>query len=241
MEEIMNRIVYMVIRHLFQAPIWFFHIDKMGKQKERYSLQERYDYIRKMVKKINVGGRVDVRGYGAENLPKEDGFILFPNHQGLFDMLAIIDTCPKPMSVVIKKEAENWVLVKQVLAALDGISMDRSDIKASLKVINQMSERVKLGGNFVIFPEGTRSRDENNILDFKAGTFKSAVNARCPIVPVALINSFKPFDISSIKKEQVQVHYLDPIYPEQYMGLKTKEIADIVHNRIQEKINSNLG
>ena len=156
-------------------------------------------------------------------------------------MLAIIDTCPKPMSVVIKKEAENWVLVKQVLAALDGISMDRSDIKASLKVINQMSERVKMGGNFVIFPEGTRSRDENNILDFKAGTFKSAVNARCPIVPVALINSFKPFDISSIKKEQVQVHYLDPIYPEQYMGLKTKEIADIVHNRIQEKINSNLG
>ena len=60
-------------------------------------------------------------------------------------------------------------------------------------------------------------------------------------MPVALINSFKPFDISSIKKEQVQVHYLDPIYPEQYMGLKTKEIADIVHNRIQEKINSNLG
>ena len=98
-----------------------------------------------------------------------------------------------------------------------------------------------MGGNFGIFPEGTRSRDENNILDFKAGTFKSAVNARCPIVPVALINSFKPFDISSIKKEQVQVHYLDPIYPEQYMGLKTKEIADIVHNRIQEKINSNLG
>lgn len=236
----MNRIVYMVIRHLFQAPIWFFHIDKMGKQKDRYSLKDRYDYIRRMVKKINVGGRVTVQGFGAENLPKDGGFILFPNHQGLFDMLAIIDTCPKPMSVVIKKEAENWVLVKQVLAALDGIPMDRSDIKASLQVINQMSERVKQGGNFVIFPEGTRSREENNILDFKAGTFKSAVNARCPIVPVALIDSFKPFDISSIKKERVQVHYLEPIYPDQYMGLKTKEIADIVHNRIQEKINSNL-
>ena len=236
----MNRIVYMVIRHIFQAPIWFFHIDKMGKHKERYSLQERYGYIRKMVKKIDVGGRVDVRGYGAENLPKEGGFILFPNHQGLFDMLALIDTCPYPLSVVIKKEAENWVLVKQVLAAIDGISMDRSEIKASLQVINQMSERVRQGGNFVIFPEGTRSRDENNILDFKAGTFKSAVNAKCPIVPVALIDSFKPFDISSIKKERVQVHYLDPIYPEQYMGLRTKEIADLVHNRIQEKINSNL-
>lgn len=236
----MNRIVYMVIRHLFQAPIWFFHIDKMGKHKERYSIQERYQYLKKMVKKINVWGRVDVQGYGMENLPKEDGFILFPNHQGLFDMLALIDTCPNTLSAVIKKEAENWILVKQVIAALDCIPMDRSDMKASLQVINEMTERVKQGRNFVIFPEGTRSRNENQILDFKAGTFKSAVNARCPIVPVALIDSFRPFDISSIKKVKVQVHYLEPIYPDQYVGLKTKEIADIVHNRIQEKINSNM-
>lgn len=234
----MNRIVYMVLRNIFQAPVWFLHIDKMGKQKERYPEKERYEYLRKMVKKINVRGRVEVIGCGAENLPEEDGFILFPNHQGLFDMLAIIDTCPNPMGAVIKKEAENWILVKQVVSCLDGISMDRSDIKASFEVINQVTELVKKGRNFVIFPEGTRSREGNHILDFKAGTFKSAVNAKCPIVPVALINSFKPFDISSIKKEKVFVHYLDPIYPDQYMGLKTKEIADIVHSKIQEKINT---
>lgn len=236
----MNRIVYMVMKHLFRAPVWFYHIDKMGKHKDRYPEKERYDYLRKMVKIINVGGRVEVTGYGVENLPEKDGFILFPNHQGLFDMLAIIDTCPRPMGAVIKKEAENWVLVKQVLSVLDGVSMDRSDIRASLQVINQVTDQIRNGRNFVIFPEGTRSREKNKILDFKAGTFKSAVNAKCPIVPVALIDSFKPFDISSIRKEKVQVHYLEPIYPNQYVALKTKEIADIVHNRIQDKINSNL-
>ena len=89
----------------------------------------------------------------------------------------------------------------------------------------------------MIFPEGTRSRKGNEILAFKAGTFKSAVKAGCPIIPVALINSFRPFDISSIKKERVQVHFLKAIYPEQYMGLKTVEIADLVHNKIQEEIN----
>ena len=97
--------------------------------------------------------------------------------------------------------------------------------------------QVKKGRNFVIFPEGTRSRKGNEILDFKAGTFKSAVKAGCPIIPVALVNSFRPFDISSIKKETVQVHFLKAIYPEQYMGLKTVEIADLVHERIQEEIN----
>lgn len=232
----MNRIVFMVMRHIIQIPVWFYRIDKMGKQKDRYPEEVRYHYLRNILKRVSKSGRVEVTAFGVENLPTESGFILFPNHQGLFDMLALIDTCPYPMGGVVKKEAENWVLVKQVLSLLDGFSMDRSDVRASLRVIQQVTAEIKKGRNFVIFAEGTRSRNGNNILEFKAGTFKSAINAKCPIVPVALINSFKPFDISSIKKEQVQVHYLDPIYPEQYVGIKSKEIADMVHDRIQEKI-----
>lgn len=235
----MNRIAFMVMRHLFQVPKWFMHIDKMGKNKDKYSEKERYDYLRRIVQTVNVSGRVDVKGYGMEHLP-EEGFILFPNHQGLFDMLALIDTCPRPLGAVIKKEASKWILVKQVVESLDGIPMDRSDIRSSMEVIKKMAEDVKNGRNFVIFPEGTRNREGNKILDFKAGTFKSAILAKCPIVPVALIDSYRPFDISSIKKETVQIHYLEPIYPEQYMGLKTKEIADIVHDRIQKRIDENI-
>ena len=208
----------------------------MGKRPDQYPEQERYDYLRNIIKTINQNGRVTVRGYGEEQLPKENGFILFPNHQGFFDMLAIIDTCPKPLGVIIKKEAANWILVKQVLRLLGGIPMDRSDIRAAMEVIKEMTRQVKEGKNYVIFPEGTRSRKGNELLEFKAGTFKSAINAGCPIVPVALINSFRPFDISSIKKEQVEIHYLEPIYKEQYIGLKTREIADLVHDRIQTEI-----
>lgn len=232
----MNRIVYMVIRHLFQAPIWFCRISYMGRHKDRYSEAERYKYLRKIIKKINRTGRVEVSGYGTELLPKESGFILFPNHQGLFDMLALVDTCPYPLGVVIKKEAENWFLVKQVIRSLDGLFMDRSDLRTSMETIHMVTEEVKRGRNFVLFAEGTRSKEGNQILEFKAGSFKSAFKAGCPIVPVVMINSFKPFDIPSIKKEQVEVHFLKPIYQNQYIGLKTKEIADIVHDKIQDKI-----
>ena len=93
-----------------------------------------------------------------------------------------------------------------------------------------------MAGRFSSGPEGTRSREGNTLLPFKGGTFKSAVNARCPIVPVALIDCYKPFDIVSIRKETVQVHYLDPIYREEYAGMKTKDIAQMVHDRIQERI-----
>ena len=236
----MNRIAYMVLRNLFRAPVWFFHIWSMGRAGDRHTVKERYDYLRNAIRRVNRTGRVDVQIHGEENLPEQDGFILFPNHQGLFDMLAIIEACPRPLSVVAKKEVCNVILVKQIIQMLDAIPMDRKDIRSSVAVINQMTETVKRGKNYVIFAEGTRSREGNQILKFKAGTFKSAVNARCPIAPVALIDSFKPFDLPSIKKETVQIHFLEPLHYEQYMGLKTKEIADMVHDKIQRKINENI-
>lgn len=236
----MNRIAFMVVKNIFRVPGWFYKVYKMGRSDDNHTEQERYDYLRKVIKKVNITGNVKVECFGAENIPKENGFILFPNHQGLFDMLALIDTCPNPLGVVVKKEAANIILVKQVIELLRGLSIDREDVRGSIKIISQMSKEVKEGRNYVIFAEGTRSRNENNILPFKGGTFKSAVNAKCPIVPVALIDSFKPFDISSIKKETVQVHYLKPIMWDDYEGIKTLEIANLVHDRIQEEINKNL-
>lgn len=236
----MNRIVYMVLKNIFYVPGWFYRISRMGRAEDKHTDQERYDCLRKIVIKVNKSGRINIESTGAENIPEEGGFILFPNHQGLFDMLALIETCPRPLRVVIKKEVSNVILVKQVIALLRGIPMDRNDVREALSIINRMTEDVKAGKNYVIFAEGTRSKEGNRILKFKAGTFKSAVNAQCPIIPVALINSYKPFDVSSIKEETVQVHYMEPILYEQYIGKKTTEIADVVHDRIQNKINENI-
>ena len=230
----------MVLMNLFHAPIWLYKIGRMGRPEDRHTKEERYEYIAKMDKRIIRRGRVDLVCTGVDGIPEQDGFIMFPNHQGLFDMLALFSTCPRPLSVVIKKEASNWVLVKQVLGATRSLAMDRDDIKDQVRIITEVTRLVKAGRNFVIFAEGHRSRKGNEILDFKSGTFKSAVKAGCPIVPVALINSFRPFDMNSLKREEVQVRYMEPILPDQYMGMKTSEIAHLVHDRIQEEINKNL-
>lgn len=234
----MIRIALMVVRSLFRIPSYMYHLIQYEKPDDSHTEYERYTYLRNLVKRVNYVGRVKVVGYGEENIPEKDGFIMFPNHQGLFDSLAIIETCSHPFGIVIKQEAARWILVKQVIALLRGIAIDRDDIKDSIRMIRQVTEEVKQGRNYVIFAEGTRSKEQNNILPFKSGTFKSAVNAKCPIVPVALIDSYKPFDCNSIKKEKVEVHYLPPIYPEEYKGMKTSEIAEIVHDRIQEEINA---
>ncbi len=237
----MERIVYMVFMNLFWAPIWLFTIHRMGREEDTHTKEQRYNYIVNMVKRIIRYGRVNLVIKGQEHIPEKDGFMVFPNHQGLFDMLALFASCPRPLSVVIKKEAAHWILVKDVLAATRSLSMDREDIKDQVRIIGEVGKRVKGGDNFVIFAEGHRSRKENEILEFKSGTFKSATKANCPIIPVALINSFRPFDINSLKRETVEIHYLKPIYPEEYQSLKTSQIAQMVHDRIEEEIGKTLG
>ena len=80
-----------------------------------------------------------------ENIPKENGFIFFPNHQGLFDVLAIIQVCPVPFSVVAKKELTNVPFLKQVFACMKAFMIDRDDVKQSMQVIINVIKEVKAG------------------------------------------------------------------------------------------------
>ncbi len=231
----MKRIVLMVARLFYIAPIWFYYVCKYGNS-DRYTEEQRYHLLHGMMRRINRAGRVTIDAYGMDKLPKEEGYIMFPNHQGLFDTLALFESHEKPFSAVVKKEMEHVFLVKQIIKLIKAQLMDRDDVRQSLQVIKQVAEEVKAGRRYVIFAEGTRSRNGNELLEFKAGTFKSAMMAKCPIVPVALIDAFKAFDTNSIKKITVKIHYMEPILYEEYKDMKSTEIAAVVKRRIEEKI-----
>lgn len=233
------RIALMVIRLFFMVPYYFFKIWWCGVN-NNISFEESFELIKKITKKANHAGRVTIESYGLENIPEEDGFIFFPNHQGLFDVLVFLESCPRPFSFIIKKEACNIILLKQIVKALDAYAIDREDIRQSMKVISAVTEDVKRGRNFIIFPEGTRSKKGNKLLDFKGGSFKSATKAKCPIVPCALIDSFKPFDENSIRPVTVKLIYMPPMYYEEYKDMKTVEIAEEVERRIEEAIQQYL-
>ncbi len=54
----MKRIFLMVLTNILHVPWWFHQIDKMGKNPEQYSEEERYHYLRKRLRRINRRGRV---------------------------------------------------------------------------------------------------------------------------------------------------------------------------------------
>lgn len=232
----MKRILLMVFRNFLLVPFAWCRLCYHASHTEKYSDEEQYALLKYITLRANRGGNVTIDVHGSENIPKKNGFMFFPNHQGLYDVLAILEVCPRPFSVVMKKEVENVPFLKQVFACMKAIPLDRNDLRQGLQVIKQVAEEVKEGRNYLIFAEGTRSRKGNQLLDFKGGSFKSAVKAQCPIVPVALIDSYKSFDTNSIKKLTVQVHFLEPIPYEKYQGMKTTEIAAMVKQRIEETI-----
>lgn len=236
----MKRILMMVFRNILLVPYMWIKLCYHASHVDKYTEEEHYKMLRYITYRANKGGNVIIDVHGQENIPKENGFMFFPNHQGMYDVLAIIDACPKPFSVVAKKEVANVPFLKQVFACMKAYMLDREDVRQAMEVIVNVTKEVKKGRNYLIFAEGTRSKKGNQIQDFKGGSFKSATKARCPIVPVALIDSFKPFDTNSITPVTVQVHFLEPLLYEEYKDMKTNEIAETVKERIQNKINENI-
>ena len=139
----MKRIIMMVLKNILFVPWGWFMLNKYAANVERYTEGERYALLKKIDHKANVGGNITVKSYGVENIPNENGFMFYPNHQGLYDVLAILEACPTPFSVVAKKEVGNVPFLRQVFACMKAYIMDREDIRQSMQIILNVTKEVK--------------------------------------------------------------------------------------------------
>lgn len=230
----MNRIILMVLRNFWKVPAAWIKLCHYAKNTEKYDEETKYKHIQYILKTAVKTGNVNLQVYGKEKIPKENGFIMYGNHQGMFDIMAIAASCDNPLAAVLKKELAGIPFLKQVMECTNSFPMDREDIRQSMTVIQKVTEEVKKGRNYLIFPEGTRSKLGNKMLEFHSGSFKCALKAKCPIVPIALVDSFKVLDEKGSKTVNLQIHYLKPIPYEEYKNMKTVELAAMVKSRIGE-------
>ena len=237
----MKRIAMMILRNIFFVIYAWIRLTWYVRHEDRYTEEQKYAFFKTICRRAVKSGNITIEPHGVENIPEQNGFIMYPNHQGMFDVLAIMEVCPKPFSVVAKKEVENIPILRKIFRLMKAQMIDREDLRQSMQVILNVTKEVKEGRNYVIFAEGTRSREGNKTLDFKGGSFKAATRAKCPIVPVALVNSYQAFDTGSTGKITVQVHFLDPLPYEEYQGRTTVEIAEEVRRRIDAVLEETAG
>ena len=227
----------MILRNITKVPGLYLKLCRYAKNPDNYPEQERWDHIQHILSLAVKSGNLDLQVTGMENIPAPgSGFMMYANHQGLFDVVAIAATCPTPLGAVLKKELQGIPFVQQISDCTKSFPMDREDVRQSLTVIQNVTEEVKKGRNYLIFPEGTRSKNGNVMGEFHGGSFRCAIKAKCPILPVAFVDSFKVLDQKGSKQLSVQIHYLPPIPYEEFEGMKATEVAAMVKERIEQTI-----
>lgn len=236
----MNRFVLIALRNIWRLPAAYWKLCRHAKHPERYPEAERWAHVQKIMSWVVDTGNIDLQVYGKENIPREGSFMLYANHQGMFDVVALAATCDRPLGAVYKKELKNVPVLKQILKSTLSFDMNREDVRQSLTVIQNVTKEVQSGRNYLIFPEGTRSKNGNVMGEFHGGSFRAAIKAKCPIVPVAFIDSFNVLDQKGSAPVAVKMYYLEPIPYEEFANMKTVELAELVKQRIKQAMEAGL-
>lgn len=208
----------------------------MIKHPEKYDVSQRWKMALKIVDHLRRRAFTKTDVYGLENLPKEDGYIMYSNHQGKYDALGILLSVPKPCAMLWEEKSADRPAARQVCGLVQGKTINFTDYRAQIKVLNELAKEVEEGKNYLIFPEGGYTDNKNELQEFKTGCFTCSLKSKKPIVPVVLYDSWRSMDTNKFGKVRTQIHYLEPIYYEQYGQLKKKEIADIVKEKIEAKL-----
>jgi 1-acyl-sn-glycerol-3-phosphate acyltransferase len=167
---------------------YLFFIWRYARHPEKYPLEKRYKKVRSLIVFVSKHFRLDwkIEGFeGIEELQrKKQKFLLVADHLSYYDPLAIVALCEEPISFVAKKEARKMPFIGTAIKAVDGIFLDREDLRQSLTAMRLVEKRLSEGYcSYMIFPEGTRNRHpENGIAPFHPGTFKAAVTTGVPMV-----------------------------------------------------------
>ncbi len=152
---------------------------------------------------------------GLENIPKDEGVILAPNHISNLDPLLVVGFCPIRMKMMAKAELFKNKLIGAFFKSIGAFPINRGD--ADITAIKTALRYLKNEELLLVFPHGTRIKQGEDI-PIKEGVVLIALKAKKNIVPAYISGTYgfrhkitlhigKPYDLSP--------YYNDKITPSQ--------------------------
>ena len=235
MWHLIRAVLLLIPRLIYSLFAWIF---RYSNHPEKTPLEKRYRVTRKLIRKVNKALKLDVEVIGLENIPDEVS-CFYCNHLAAVDPLLFLEVMDRPTTFVAKTEIKKMPFVGRIFSGINGLFLDRDDLKQQLKVMMKVQDSLRNKEiNWFIYPEGTRNKDPmNKLLPFHHGTFRAAMKANVPLVPVVSYGTFRLLDLKhSYKRYPTVIKFLKPIYPSDYEGKTTEEIAKMIQSTIQKEV-----
>ncbi len=149
---------------------------------------------------------------GLEHARAEPPFVYIANHQSLVDILAVVMELPDSSRFVAKKELFRIPIFGWALHAGGFLPIDRGNRARAIRSLGEAARRIREGRPFVLFAEGTRSRD-GRMGTFKKGAFHVALQTGATVVPIAISGSWNVLRPKKLRVRPgaVRVSFAEPI------------------------------
>jgi len=192
-------------------------------------------YIKLWGKVALLANRVKVKIEGTEHLKREGPYIFMSNHQGSYDIFALLGHLPFQFKWLAKKELFSIPFFGWTIAAAGYISIDREGTRKTVEAMNEAARKIREGMSLVIFPEGSRSPD-GSIQPFKKGGFTLAIKSKVPIIPIAITGSreIMPKGKLTATPGEIRIRIDHPIETQNYSLKDRKSLMEKVSKTISK-------
>jgi fatty-acyl-CoA synthase len=126
-----------------------------------------------------------LRVTGAAHLCRDGPVMLVSNHASYLDSIALMAAIPLAYRFVVDVRHETWPLVGTAIRKASHITVDRRTAAARAACLQTMTSTLRHGQSVLVFPEGRRNRG-SDLLPFRSGAFRAAVEANRPVIPITV-------------------------------------------------------
>lgn len=182
-----------------------------------------------------------VKIFGKENLIKEGKCIVISNHLCKMDIFVVAALYPNKTMFLAKIEWFKNKFFAWILRVMGAIPIDRDkpSLTSIRETLNVLKENKRLG----IFPEGTRNKNSNEIMEIKQGTAMFAVKGKALLTPVIIHSKIKMFktNYAIVGKPIDLSNYYDQKFTDDVSSECSQIILDKMHelqNELFEKVDN---
>ncbi len=146
-------------------------------------------------------------------LDNNRSYIFCPNHSSYLDIPTITYTVSPVFKYVGKNSMAKIPLFGGIFTRVH-IGVDRGKLRSRYNALQESTQALAENFSLILYPEGGFSPNPPELLRFKDGAFRLAIEAQVPIVPISLLTNYKVLPDKNpltIHRQEIKIIVHEPI------------------------------